>query len=175
MSTGIVVYNNQSIQFTTKYPALLVDRTNNYGYKNYQLNFTSEPAYPTTPTSSNQITNIYIPLFSVYHNLGYIPSFNTTTTGFGLTTPSHGGIGLWNEDALLDYTPTPFNSRNICNLVLFRMDSQALHVTLFRQSGYNPYSSPASIFTPPAMNGVQLNINTQIFAMGLNDSSSIVV
>jgi hypothetical protein len=171
---GLTVYNGNDIQFSTKYPALLVDRTNNYGYKNYQVTFQADLALPPTPTSTNQNPYIYIPLLSVHHGLGRIPAFESVTIGYGLTAPPYGGIGLWNEDALLDWTSTPFNSTNVCNKLLFRANTQDLLVYMYRQSGYNPYSSPATIFTPPSLAGVQLNINTQIFAMGLNDISSQV-
>jgi hypothetical protein len=167
--SGLTVYNGSDVQFSSQYPALLVDRTNNYGYKNWQITFTVDPPQPATPTSGTPTTSNYKNLLTIYHGLGYIPAFETVTIGYGLTAPPYGGIGIWNEDALLDWTPMPFNSTTACNQLKIRADTQNLYIELFRQAEYI-----MSAYMPPSLAGVQLNINTQIFAMGLNDISSQV-
>lgn len=172
--TGLEVYNNGDTQFTTKYPAILVDRTNNYGYKNFILTFTTDPALPTPPpsTAGGNISVIYLDLFKIYHGLGYVPSFQSVTIGYGL--PSNGGIAMWNEDALLSFTNNGFNTTAICNYLTFRSDENYLYVKLFRES-QTAYSLGFPVLNPPSLAGVQLNINTQIFAMGVNDTPSIVL
>lgn len=169
-NSGLTVFKNNAAQFSTKYPAFMVDRTNNYGYRNYIVTFLNEPAYPPTPTSAP--TTIYIPLFSIYHGLGYIPAFETVTIGYGLPPVTwNQGVYIWNEDALLSVNQTD-PATTVYNSLLFRTDMQNLYITLFRESAID-YTG--AVVQPPAMKGVQLNINTQIFAMGLNDNSSIVL
>lgn len=176
MNAGIAIFNDGGVQFSTKFPALLVDRTNNYGYRNFQLTFDNEPPYPPPPSTGSAFnyTTVYIPLFKIYHGLGYIPAFETVTTGYGL--PPNGGIDMWNEDAMLyNGAYGGASSDQSVNQIKYRASRNYLYVTLFRQSnsGYDG-SGNVVIFNPPPMKGVQLNINTQIFAMGLNDTSSQV-
>ena len=167
MSTGITVYNGSAIQFTTKYPALLVDRTNKYGYKNYQIIFSADPPQPPGGSSS------YQQLLPIHHGLGYIPAFETVTVGYGLpATVWNTGISMWNEDALLSQgSPTGIDpiSINAINQLIFRADQQDLHIGLYRVSVIDTVP-----VYPFSLAGVQLNINVQIFAMGLNDSLSQV-
>lgn len=177
MSSGITVFNGASTQFTTKSPALLVDRTAKYGYKNFQLTFSSDPQQPPAATTSANGT-IYIPLLQIYHGLNYIPSFETVTIGYGLPPgPWGSGIAIWNEDALLSQgspSGTDIYSINCINQLVIRTDMQNLYIGLYRVSVWDyALSTPAAVF-PFSLSGVQLNINTQIFAMGLNDSLSQV-
>lgn len=177
MSTGITIYNGSNIQFTTKYPALLVDRTNKYGYKNYHITFSADPPQPPAPTPSTNGT-IYQQLLPIYHGLGYIPAFETVTVGFGLPPgPWGAGIAMWNEDALLSQgspTGTDNNSIDAINQLIFRADQQNLYIGLYRVSTWDfLYPTPGPAY-PFSLSGVQLNINVQIFAMGLNDSLSQV-
>lgn len=177
MSSGITVYNGGAIQFTTKYPAFLVDRTAKYGYKNFQLTFSSDPPQPPAATTSTNGT-IYTTLLPIYHGLGYIPAFETVTVGFGLPPGPWGtGIAIWNEDALLSQgspTGTDIYSIACINQLIFRADQENLYIGLYRVSTWDyDYSTPGPAY-PFSLSGVQLNINTQIFAMGLNDSLSQV-
>jgi hypothetical protein len=172
--SGLTVYNGTNEQFSTKYPALLVDRTNDYGYKNYQITFTTNPPLPPDPpqTAGGNTSSIYIDILDIYHGLGYIPAFESVTTAYGVASLSR-GISMWNEDALVSITNYGFASTTVSNRILFRADSQYLHIKLFRQSATD-YDMSYTIYRPPSLAGVQLNINTQIFAMGLNDISSQV-
>lgn len=177
MSTGITVFNGSITQFSTKYPAFMVNRTNNYGYKNYQIIFLSDPPQPPAPTTSANGT-IYQQLLPIYHGLGYIPAFETVTIGYGLPpTVWNAGISMWNEDALLSQgspTGTDEFSINAVNQLIFRADQQNLYIGLYRVSTWDyAYSTPGPAY-PFSLAGVQLNINVQIFAMGLNDSLSQV-
>jgi hypothetical protein len=177
MSAGITVYNGAAIQFTTQYPALLVDRTNKYGYKNYQITFSADPPQPPAPTTSTNGT-VYQELIPIYHGLGYIPAFETVTVGYGLpATVWNTGISMWNEDAMLSQgspTGTDVESINAINQLIFRADQQNLHIGLYRVSVWDfGYATPGPAY-PFSLSGVQLNINVQIFAMGLNDSLSQV-
>lgn len=168
---GFEVFNKGAIQFTTKYPALLVDRTNQYGYKNYKVTFTTNPALPPDPPAGS-FSSIYINLITLYHGLGYIPAFQSVTVAYGISTTWNGGISMWNEDALLSYnTSVGAGSTDVKNQLKFRTDSQNLYVTLFRQSE----TIGTTVYRPPSLAGVELDINTQIFAMGLNDIPSIVL
>jgi len=176
-TTGITVYNGQNIQFTTKYPAFMVDRTSKYGYKNYQITFSADPEQPPAPTESANGT-IYTTLLPIYHGLGYIPAFETVTVGYGLpATPWNTGISIWNEDAMLSQgspTGTDADSINAINQLIFRADQQNLYIGLYRVAVWDyGYATPGPAY-PFSLSGVQLNINVQIFAMGLNDSLSQV-
>jgi hypothetical protein len=177
MSTGITVYNGSAIQFTTQYPAFMVDRTAKYGYKNFQITFSSDPPQPPVATTSANGT-IYTTLLPIYHGLGYIPGFETVTVGYGLPPGPWGtGIAMWNEDALLSQgSPTGTNTDTIAciNQLIFRADSQNLYIGLYRVSTWDFSTLPGFAAYPFSLSGVQLNINTQIFAMGLNDSLSQV-
>lgn len=168
---GFEVYNQNAVQFTTKYPALLVDRTNSYGYKNYKLTFTTNPALPPDPPAGS-FSSIYIDLITLHHGLGYIPAFQSVTIAFGISTTWNGGISMWNEDALLSYnTSVGAGSTDVKNQLVFRAGTQDLYIKLFRQSE----TIGATVYRPPSLAGVELDINTQIFAMGLNDPPSIVL
>ena len=177
MSNGITVYNSGSMQFTTQYPAFLVDRTAKYGYKNFQLTFSADPTQPPAATTSANGT-IYTTLLPIYHGLGYIPAFETVTIGYGLPAGPWGtGIAIWNEDALLSQgspTGTDIYSIGAINQLIFRADQENLYIGLYRVSVWDyALSTPGPVY-PFSLSGVQLNINTQIFAMGLNDSLSQV-
>ena len=176
-TTGITVYNGSSTQFTTQYPAFMVDRTAKYGYNNYQFNFSSDPPQPPAPTTSKNGT-IYTTLLPIYHGLGYIPAFESVTVGYGLpATVWNTGISMWNEDALLSQgSPTGTDEFSIAciNQLIFRTDEQNLYIGLYRVSTWDyDYSTPGPAY-PYSLSGVQLNVNVQIFAMGLNDSLSQV-
>lgn len=178
MTAGLTVYNGNAIQFATKYPALLVDRTNEYGYKNYILTFSADPAQPPAPapapSGGSTTSTIYIKLLSIYHGLRYIPAFETVTIGYGLG--SSAGVNIWNEDALLSFnTSTPLPGTEVSNKLIFRADTQYLYIYLVRQAVAWNFGSGSTVYYPPSLAGAQLNINTQIFAMGLNDIPSIVL
>ncbi len=177
MNSGIAIYTGSTTQFSTQYPALMIDRTSKYGYKNYQFTFGSDPAQPAAPTSTNQGTNIFIKLYSIYHGLGYIPAFETVTIGYGLPPQPYAGINFWNEDATLSQgSPTGTDNISVyCqNDLQFRADQENLHIGLYRTAVWDTNYSPAGPAFPFSLAGVQLNINIQIFAMGLNDSLSQV-
>lgn len=182
MSSGLTVYNGATTQFTTKSPALLVDRTAKYGYKNYQLTFSADPTQPPAPTGSTlgAIGSIYIPLFQIYHGLGRIPAFETVSIGYGLPPgPWGGGAAMANEDFLLSQgspTGTYEYTNEVWNQLIFRPDMQYLYVGLYRTSvnDYDFGSGTSFVSYPFSLSGVQININVQIFAMGLNDSLSQV-
>ena len=177
MSSGITVYNGGAIQFTTQYPALLVDRTAKYGYKNFQLTFSSDPPQPPAATTTTNGT-IYTTLLTIYHGLGYIQAVESVTVGYGLPPGPWGtGIAIWNEDAMLSQgSPTGTNIDTIAciNQLIFRADQQNLYIGLYRVSTWDFSTYPGFAAYPFSLSGVQLNINTQIFAMGLNDSLSQV-
>lgn len=177
MSSGITVYNGSTIQFSTQYPAFMVDRTAKYGYNNFQLTFSADPPQPPAPTISANGT-IYQQLLPIYHGLGYIPAFETVTIGYGLPPGPWGtGIAIWNEDAMLSQgSPTGTDAQSLAaiNQLIFRVDQQNLYIGLYRVSTWDSlYHTPGPAY-PFSLSGVQLNINVQIFAMGLNDSLSQV-
>lgn len=181
MNSGLTIYNGSTTQFSTRYPALLVDRTAKYGYKNFQLTFATDPQQPPPPPSTAEgvLGTIYTTLLTVYHGLNYIPAFETVTIGYGLPPGPWGtGIAMWNEDALLSQgSPTGTDSYSIScwNQLVFRADTQNLYIGLYRTSttDYTSSGTPYTVY-PFSLAGVQVDINTQIFAMGLNDSLSQV-
>ena len=82
---------------------------------------------------------------------------------------------MWNEDALitLGVPDTVLPGDTLANnTVIFRTDNKNLYVRLIRQSGID-YDSV--IKRPVNLSGVELDINVQIFAMGLDDVSSRVL
>lgn len=176
MNSGLTVFNGSSTQFTTNSPALLVDRTSKYGYRNFQITFLTDPPQPPAPTTSANGT-IYTTLLPIYHGLGYIPAFETVTIAYGLPSPVFAGVSIFNEDALLSQgSPTGTDEFSLAciNQLIFRTDEQNLYIGLYRVSTWDyDYPTPGPAY-PYSLSGVQLNINTQIFAMGLNDSLSQV-
>lgn len=184
MSSGLTIYGSsgskKSIRFSTKYPAFLIDRTNNYGYANYDITFGSNPALPPNPplTPSGSTTVSYQNLMKIYHGLGRIPAYETVTTGLGLPNPPswNQGIQMWNENATISIggvNPLGFVITGALNVIAYSADANYFYIDLIRQA-VSTYSGKNVVVQPYSLAGVELKINVQIFAMGLDDIQSQV-